>query len=237
MPAHRWRAAWMSLALCLVVLAGVLGAAIHTAHAKSLGGVSSKSLYGKKATISAITDKFDETNNLNLAGTTDVNGDVWTVGPGSFKITNPGTDGYVVPTVTTAAEATVAGTVSAAVGIDLHLSTASTGCGVVLNAAGTSAFAATFLSYDRNAKVLTLERVLASGAISWSVTAVKSTVNTYLFLTYSGGVYTAYQDGTQVLTYTPTLAQKTEAEAYSRIGFASISGNSCQFDNFQAYAL
>jgi hypothetical protein len=82
-----------------------------------------------------------------------------------------------------------------------------------------------------------LERLLASGAISWSVTAVKSTVNTYLFLTYTGGVYTAYQDGSQVLTYTPTLAQKTEAEAYSRIGFGSVSGNSCQFDNFQAYAL
>lgn len=237
MPAHRWRAAWMLLALALAVLAGALGAAIHTAHAKSLGGVSSKSLYGKKASISAITDKFDETNNLNLAGTTDVNGDTWAVGPGSYKITNPGTDGYVVPTVTTAAEATVPGTVSAAVGIDLHLATTSKGCGVVLNAAGTSSYAATFLTYDRSASTLTLERVLASGAMSWSVTSAKTTINTYLFLTYSGGVYIAYQDGIQVLTYTPTLAQKTEAEAYSRIGFGSVSGNTCQFDNFQAYAL
>jgi hypothetical protein len=227
----------MSVALCLAVLAGLLGAAIHTAHAKSLGGVTSKSLYGKKATISAITDKFDETNNLNLAGTTDVNGDTWVVGPGSFKITNPGTDGYVVPTVTTAAEATVPGTVNAAVGIDLHLATTSTGCGVILNAAGTASFAATFLAYDRNAKLLTLERVLASGAIGWSTTAVKSTVNTYLFLTYSNGVYTAYQDGVVVLTRTLSPAEKTEAEGYTKVGFGSVSGTSCQFDNFQAYAL
>jgi hypothetical protein len=222
----------------MVVLAAALGAGIRTAHAKSLGGVTSKSLLGKRAGISAITDKFDETNNSLLAGSTTTNGDTWAVGPGTYRITNPGSDGYVKSTVSTAGEATVPGTVEAAVGIDLTLATTSTGCGVVLNSAGASSYAETFLSYDRSARTLILERLSTTGTVTWSVGPFsKSTVNTYLFLTYSKGVYNAYQDGTLVLTKTLTTAQRTEAEGYSRIGFGSVSGTSCQFDNFQGYAL
>jgi hypothetical protein len=237
MPAHWWRATWVTVALCAAVLAGVLGADIHTAHAKSLGGVTSQTLFGRKISVSAITDKFDKTNGANLTSTADVNGDTWQVGPGAFKIVNPGTDGYAAPT-TSPGEATVPGAVNAAVGIDLNLATTSTGCGVVLNAAGPSSYAATFLVYDRNAKTLTLERLLASGAVSWSVGPVsKTTVNTYLWLTYSNGTYTAWQDGVKIWTQVLTTPQRTEAEAYSRIGFGSVSGTTCKFDNFQAYAL
>ena len=157
----------MSLALALAVLAGVLGAAIHTAHAKSLGGVTSKSLYGKKATISAITDKFDETNNLNLErhdgrqrgrldGRARLHQDLRTrdVTATSCRRSRP-LQKRPFPARSTRRSASTC-----------TWRRTSNGCGVVLNAAGTSSYAATFLSYNRSAKLLTLAAALASGAIS-----------------------------------------------------------------------
>jgi hypothetical protein len=241
MPARRRRATRATAALVAAALAGVVGAGVGTAHAKSLGGVTAKSLLGKSWPTDAITDNFNDTLGTSLATTTDTNGDVWAVGPGSFTIaatTTPVSVGVRGGT-TAASEATVPGTVNASVGGDLHIVGTTSSFGLILNAAGTSSYAATLLVYDRANRKLTLERISPTGAITvlgapYTVTLTSN----YLRLTYSNGVYNAYVDNTTSrITYTEVGALRTEVEGYSRVGFGTISDNTSIFDNFQEYPL
>jgi hypothetical protein len=237
MPARRRRVTRTTAALVAVLLAGVLGAAVGTAHAKSLGGMTAKTLFGESWPTDAITDNFNDVVNTSLATTSDANGDAWAVGPGAFKAVSSSGQTREI-TVTAAAEATVPGWVNASVGGDLHISGGASSFGLVLNAAGITTYAATLLVYDRGARTLTLERISPAGAITVLGSPYTVTLSdNYLRLTYSNGVYTAYVDGVSRISVTLTAPQKTEVEGYSRIGFGSISDTTSTFDNFQEYPL
>ena len=241
MPARRRRARRATAAFIAAVLAGVLGAGVGTSHAKSLGGMTAKTLLGKSVSTDAITDNFNDAIGTSLATTTDTNGDTWSVGPGSFAIratASPVSVGVRAST-TAASEATVPGTVNASVGGDLHIVGTTSSFGLILNAAGTASYAATLLLYDRGAKKLTLERISPAGVATVIGTPYTVTLtNNYLRLTYSNGVYNAYVDNnTSRITYTEVGALRTEVEGYNRIGFGTISDNTSIFDNFQEYPL
>ena len=247
MPALRRRLRWLSAALVGALLSAGLGAGIGTAHAKSLGTLTSKTLLGKFSPTDAITDKFDETNNLSLAGTIDANGDAWAVFPGLFRISSTGSGSNikgVVKSPTSPAMATVpvpGNSVDASVGADLHPASSPSACGLLLHAVGNGTDkSATFVKYDRSGTgTLTLFRVNATGTPSqWAIaTGVGTGTNRYLLFTYVNGVYTAKLDGTLRLTYTTTPVQQADVESDTRFGIATLSDTTCTIDNFQGYPL
>jgi hypothetical protein len=234
MPARRRTIRRLTAALMAVALSFAAGAMVGTAQAKSLGNLTSNKVLGKFDPTDAITDNFDDGDNIPLAGTKDAMLRSWVVGPGGFKAINSGI-GQREQATTATSEATVLGTVNASVGGDIHApGTAS--FGLVLNAAVPTSYAATLLLYD--GAHLNLQRVSPAGVrtplrIAYNFTSS----NFYLRLSYLNGVYTVYVNGVTQFSVTVTGAVRTEIEGYSQVGFATISDTTTTFDNFQAYAL
>ncbi len=219
---------------------------VGTAHAKSLGNLTSQTLLGKFAPTNAITDKFDETNNTWLDGTTDANGDVWDVYPGTFRISSTGSGSNikgVVKSPTSPAMATVpvpGNAVDVSVGADLHPSGTSSACGLLLHAGNGTDKSATFIGYNVASRgTLTLSRVASNGVLTqWaSATRIGTGTNRYLLFSYVNGVYTVKLDGTLRITYTTTATQRADVESDTRFGIATLSDTTCSIDNFQGYAL
>jgi hypothetical protein len=222
------------------VLSGALAAGVGTAHAKSLGGMTAQTMLGKSLSADAITDRFDETNNISLNNTTTANGDVWSVTQGTIKVASSGVPlaGTIHATVVPA-QATIPGTVNASVGGTWTIVGGTKNAGLVLNAAGAASKAATFLDYNRGSKTLTLQLLSTTGVATTIGTVVNNLIlgTTYFLLTYQSGVYKAYCNGTLEITATLTTLQRTQVESYSQLGVRSVDDTATTFDDFQAFAL
>jgi hypothetical protein len=237
----RRRARRVAAALAAVSLTAGVGAGIQTAHARSLGTLTSHTLLGRSFPADAITDRFDEPSGA-LNGTTDSNGDAWYVYPGTFNLTGTG---QVVASGTALTMATVAAPgdpVDVSVGIEIHAATNKTFVGVLLNAAGTGTDqSATYVMYNASGTgTLYLYRISPTGVVNQLTlkNAVGSGKDHYLLATYINGVYTATLDGqtSKSLTYTVPAGSRTAYESNTACGIATNGDNSSTIDNFQCFA-